>query len=66
MWKGYLLLLVSITAEAFFGDSQAYIKITYKPTINQLMASVNMVTFLFCFTRMIISNELGDALKFCL
>ncbi len=66
MWKGYLLLLVSITAEAFFSDSQAYIKIAYKPTINHLMTAVNTVTFVLCLTRLIVGNQIASSIRFCI
>ncbi len=65
MWIGYLLMFVSISGEALFTDSQAFCKITYKPTINHLMFTVNLMTAIICFATIIIKGDLIDAITFC-
>lgn len=41
-------------------------KVTYKPTINHLMSSVNLVTFAIAGSRLILNGELLLSLNFCL
>lgn len=48
-WKGYVLLALSVIADALFSDSQAYSKVHYKPTANNLFYSANLYTFIFVF-----------------
>lgn len=43
MWIGFVLLGTSVITEALFSDTQAYNKITYKPTMNHLLTAVNIV-----------------------
>lgn len=65
MWIGYLLMFISISGEAFFTDSQAFCKITYKPTINHLMFTVNLMTTLICLASIIFKGDFFDAIQFC-
>jgi hypothetical protein len=65
-WYGYLLLLISVTAEAFFSDSQAYVKITYKPSKYQLMYSVNCITALLSISSLLIKSQGMKSIRFCL
>lgn len=65
MWIGYLLMFISISGEALFTDSQAFCKITYKPTINHLMFTVNLMTSIICFVSIILKGDLIDSIMFC-
>ena len=65
MWIGYLLMFISISGEALFTDSQAFCKIAYRPTINHLMFTVNLMTTLICLLGMIIKGDVLDSLVFC-
>jgi len=58
-------MFISISGEALFTDSQAFCKVTYKPTINHLMFTVNFMTTLICLVSIIIKGDLLDALIFC-
>lgn len=58
-------MFVSISGEAFFTDSQAFCKISYKPTINHLMFTVNLMTTLICFASILIKGDLVPSLTFC-
>ncbi len=42
------MLGISVVVDAFFSDSQAYSKATFKPTANQLFACTNFFSFVFC------------------
>lgn len=65
MWIGYLLMFISISGEALFTDSQAFCKISYKPTINHLMFTVNLMTAIICFVSIILKGDLVDSIMFC-
>lgn len=65
MWIGYFLMFISITGEALFTDSQAFCKITYKPTINHLMFTVNLMTSIICFVSIIVKGDLIDSIMYC-
>jgi UDP-galactose transporter B1 len=65
MWIGYLLMFISISGEALFTDSQAFCKITYKPTINHLMFTVNLMTTLICVIGLVLKGDLIDSLIYC-
>lgn len=65
MWIGYLLMLISISGEAFFTDSQAFCKISYKPTVNHLMFTVNLMTTLICFVSIILKGDLASSIMYC-
>jgi len=56
--------LVSIVADAFFSDSQAYSKVTFKPTANHLFTAANKFAFLFVFINAAIQGELVPSIKF--
>ena len=43
------MLLVAITFDALFSDSQAYCKAMYKPSQNQLFLAANLYGFLLIF-----------------
>ena len=60
-----MLMFISITGEALFTDSQAFCKITYKPTINHLMFTVNLMTAIICLATIIIKGDLVDSLMYC-
>jgi hypothetical protein len=56
MWIGFVLLGISVITEAMFSDSQAYNKLTYKPTINHLISSVSILSFLLSLAILIAKN----------
>ena len=58
MWIGFVLLGISVITEAMFSDSQAYNKLTYKPTINHLITAVSASSFFLSITVLIVKNEL--------
>lgn len=58
-------MFISISGEALFTDSQAFCKITYKPTINHLMFTVNLMTALICITTIVVKGDLVDSIVFC-
>jgi drug/metabolite transporter (DMT)-like permease len=58
------LILVSIVSDAFFSDSQAYSKVTFKPTANHLFTAANKFAFFFVFTNAAISGELIPSIKY--
>ena len=43
------MLLVAITFDAFFSDSQAYCKSMYNPSQNQLFLAANLYGFMLIF-----------------
>ena len=49
-----------------FSDSQAYSKVHYKPTANNLFYSANLYTFIFVFLYSLFKGEAIDQIKFCL
>lgn len=55
-WKGYIFMTISIFADAFFTDSQAYAKVNFKPTANHLFTSANFFGFLFVLIFSIIKG----------
>jgi hypothetical protein len=65
-WKGYALIGVSVITEALFSDSQAYNKVTYKPSPNNMMFSVNLVTLGLNLLILILNNSLVPSVNFCL
>lgn len=58
-------MFISISGEALFTDSQAFCKISYKPTINHLMFTVNLMTAIICFVSIILKGDLVDSIMFC-
>ncbi len=58
-------MFISISGEALFTDSQAFCKITYKPTINHLMFTVNLMTTLICVIGLVLKGDLIDSLIYC-
>lgn len=58
-------MFISISGEALFTDSQAFCKISYKPTINHLMFTVNLMTAIICFASIILKGDLVDSIMFC-
>lgn len=56
MWIGYALLGISVAAEAFFSDTEAFVKVTYKPTMSQMMLTSNSITFLITLLRLILNH----------
>lgn len=53
MWIGFLLLGLSVIFEALFSDTQAYNKITYHPTTNHLLISVNVIAIILNLTFLV-------------
>ena len=66
MWKGYVFMMISIFADAFFTDSQAYSKVHFKPTANHLFTSANFYGFVFVLLFSIIKGEADNQLRFCI
>ena len=58
------MLLVAITFDAFFSDSQAYCKSMFKPTQNQLFLSANLYGFMLIFLFALFTGELIPSVKF--
>ena len=58
MWKGFVLLAISVIAEALFSDSQAYNKITYKPTMDHMLFAVNLTGVFFSISTLLIKSQL--------
>ena len=58
------MLLVAITFDAFFSDSQAYCKSMYKPSQNQLFLAANLYGFMLIFLFALFSGQLIPSLKF--
>lgn len=65
MWIGFVLLAVSVTCEALFSDSQAYLKVYFKPTMNHLIYSVNLIGVIYSFSVLIFRGQLSQSVKFC-
>jgi CRISPR/Cas system-associated protein Csm6 len=55
-WIGLILLLLAIICDAFFSDSQAYCKATFKPSQNQLFLAANLYGFLLIFIFALVSG----------
>lgn len=66
MWIGFLLLGVSVIAEALFSDSQAFNKVTYKPSMNHMLFAVNIIGVLCSSGMLLARGELTNSLNFCL
>lgn len=60
MWIGFVLLGISVITEALFSDSQAYNKITFKPSMNHMLFAVNLIG-IFCSLGMLTVR--GDLTK---
>ena len=56
---------MAIVADAFFSDSQAYCKSSYKPTQNQLFLASNLYGFVCIFLFALVSGELYPSIAFC-
>jgi UDP-galactose transporter B1 len=56
--------LVSIVSDAFFSDSQAFSKVTFKPTANHLFTAANKWAFIFVFINAAVTGELIPSIKF--
>jgi UDP-galactose transporter B1 len=65
-WKGYILVIVSMTADAFLCDNQAYSKALFKPSVNQLFVSTNFWAFFFVAGYSITTGSFFSGLKFLL
>lgn len=59
-------MTISIFADAFFTDSQAYSKVNFKPTANHLFTSANFFGFLFVLIFSILKGEADNQLRFCM
>ena len=57
--------MVSVVADSFFTDSQAYAKVMFKPTANHLFTSSNFLTFLFVYILGVFQGEVAKQIKFC-
>lgn len=51
-------------SDAFFSDSQAFSKVSFKPTANHLFTAANKLAFLLVFTNAAITGELIPSLKY--
>lgn len=49
---------MSLVVDAFFSDSQAYVKATFKPTANHLLVSTSIYSFLFVFIGNVLTGEI--------
>lgn len=58
------MILVSIVADAFFSDSQAYSKVTFKPTANHLFTAANLFAFFFVFSIAVVTGEFIPSMVF--
>ena len=65
-WKGYLLLLVSMFADAFLCDNQAYNKAIYKPSVNYLFISTTFWAFILVAGYAIATGSFFPGLQFIL
>lgn len=65
-WKGYLLLLLSMVADALFCDSQAYNKSVFKPSANHLFTSANFFSFLLIAAYSLATGTFVPGLQFIL
>jgi UDP-galactose transporter B1 len=65
-WKGYLLLLLSMFADAFLCDNQAYNKAVFKPSVNHLFVSTNFWAFLLIAGYAIATGSFFPGLQFIL
>ena len=63
-WKGYVLLLISMVADALFCDSQAYSKSVYKPSANHLFTTANFFAFIFSVGYALATDSFFPGLKF--
>lgn len=66
MWIGFVLLGVSVVAEALFSDSQAFNKVTYKPSMNHMLFAVNIIGVLCSGGMLLARGELTNSITFCL
>jgi solute carrier family 35 (UDP-galactose transporter), member B1 len=56
---------ISVVVDAFFSDTQAYCKATFKPTANQLFTATNTFSFLFCIGyQALVDRSLAVSLTF--
>lgn len=60
------MLAISITADALFSDSQAYSKVEFKPTSNQLFTCTSFFSFLYVFIFTFIIGEGFEQIHFCI
>lgn len=65
-WIGYILVAISIIADALFSDSQAFSKANFQPSSNHLFISASWFTFIFVFAFSLLKGELFDQIDFCL
>lgn len=66
MWIGFVLLACSVITEALFSDSQAYNKVTYKPTMNHLLVAVNSIGVVCSLGMLLIKSQLKGSIEFCM
>ena len=61
-----MFIVASMVADAFFCDSQAYIKANYKPSVNHMFTAVNLSAFIISLTFSLVSGQLFTGVKFIL
>ena len=59
-----MFVITSMVADAFFCDSQAYIKATYKPSVNHMFTAVNLCAFIFSLGYSLVTGYLFTGVKF--
>ena len=59
-------MVISVTSDALFSDSQAYSKANFKPTANHLFTSANFFTFVLVFSLCLLQGEAADQVTFCM
>jgi hypothetical protein len=62
--KGYMLVLAAMVADAFFCDTQAYIKSNFKPTVNHMFTTTNFYAFIFSLTYSLTTGCFFIGVKF--
>jgi len=63
-WKGYMFVMSSMVADAFFCDTQAYIKSTYHPTMNHMFTSTNLCAFIISLLYSCLTHSFLPGLRF--
>ncbi len=60
------MLCVSIIADALFSDSQAFSKVTFKPSSNHLFTATCFYSFLLVFLFSLVKGQAVEQINFCL
>ena len=59
-----MFVLTAMVADAFFCDTQAYIKSNYKPSVNHMFTSPNFYAFVFSLGYSVVTGSFFTGLKF--